>query len=314
MGLSGDPVTMAEVSQTAPEPTIATTEPSVSPKKKGLGIGAWLSIAWLAIIILSALLAPVLPIADPNESNVDIVRQGPFEGSFLGGDGNGQDVFARCIWGARTSLLVGMGAVLFAMIIGGALGLIAGFYRGKTDTILTSSFDILLALPALVLALTLIAVLSPNSLDDPPTSGERLRALILTLGIVSIPVLARITRANTLAWSQREFVMAARAMGAKDRRIIVREVLPNVLPAMFSIGLLAVAVVIVAEGGLALLGLSVPPPTVSWGAIIATGQGSLQQAPWVVFAPSAFIFLTVLALNFLGDVVRARFDVRGSVL
>jgi peptide/nickel transport system permease protein len=295
-------------------PTALGMPSEAMPKRKRLGLGAWLSIIWLAVVALSAVLAPILPIADPNEINTDIVRKGPFDGSFLGGDGNGQDVFARCIWGARTSLIVGIGAIVFALLIGGTLGLMAGYYKGRTDTILTSSFDILLALPALVLALTLIAVLSPNSLDNPPTSFERLRALILTLGIVSIPVLARITRANTLAWSQREFVMAARAMGAKDRRIIVREVLPNVMPAMFSIALLGVAVVIVAEGGLALLGLSVPPPAVSWGAIIATGQGELQNEPWIVFAPSFFIFLTVISLNYLGDVVRARFDVRGSVL
>jgi peptide/nickel transport system permease protein len=292
---------------------IAAT-PELLPKKKKLGFGAWLSIAWLTIIVLSAVFAPLLPIADPNEINTDIVRKGPFDGSFLGGDGNGRDVFARCIWGARTSLIVGVGAILFALIVGGTLGLVAGYYRGKLDSVLTGSFDILLALPALVLALTLIAVLAPNDLESPPTEFERLRVLIFTLGIVSIPVLARITRANTLAWAQREFVMAARAMGAKNRRIIVREVLPNVMPAMFSIALLGIAVVIVTEGGLALLGLSVPAPAVSWGMIIAEAQGNLKQTPHAVFAPSVFIFLTVLALNYLGDVVRARFDVRGSVL
>ena len=288
--------------------------PEELPAKRKLGLGAWLSIGWLAIVTLSAILAPILPIPDPNKINPSIVREGPFHGSFLGGDSNGRDVFSQCIWGARVSLLVGISAILFALIIGGGLGLLAGYYRGKTDTVLTSSFDILLALPALVLALTLIAVLSPNSLTHPPTTFERLRALILTLGIVSIPVLARITRANTLAWAQREFVMAARAMGAKDRRIIFKEVLPNVLPAMFSIALLGVAVVIVAEGGLAILGLSVPPPTVTWGTMIAGGQSDLQTAPWIVFAPSFFIFMTVLSLNYLGDVVRTRFDVRGSAL
>jgi peptide/nickel transport system permease protein len=288
--------------------------PEELPGKRKLGLGAWLSIGWLAVITLSAILAPILPIADPNETNTNIFRKGPLHGSLLGGDGNGLDVFARCIWGARVSLIVGVGAIVFALIFGGTLGLLAGYYRGRTDTILTSSFDILLALPALVLALTLIAVLSPNSLNSPPTEFERLRALILTLGIVSIPVLARITRANTLAWAQRDFVMAARAMGAKDRRIIIREVLPNVAPAMFSIALLGVAVVIVTEGGLALLGLSIPAPGVSWGLMIAQAQGDLQRTPWAVFAPSFFIFLTVLSLNYLGDVVRARFDVRGSAL
>jgi peptide/nickel transport system permease protein len=312
MGIPTDSLTTVAADVERADALIDT--PAAVPRKKGLGFGAWLSIAWLAIIVLAAVLAPILPIADPNDPNGDIVRQGPFEGSFLGGDGNGRDVFARCIWGARTSLIVGVGAILFALIVGGALGLIAGYYRGRTDSFLTGAFDILLALPALVLALTLIAVLAPNDLESPPTDFERLRVLVFTLGLVSIPVLARITRANTLAWAQREFVMAARAMGAKNRRIIIREVLPNVLPAMFSIALLGIAVVIVTEGGLALLGLSVPAPAVSWGMIIAEAQGNLQQTPWAVFAPSVFIFFTVLSLNYLGDVIRARFDVRGSSL
>ena len=135
-----------------------------------------------------------------------------------------------------------------------------------------------------------------------------------TLGIVSIPILARITRANAMAWSQREFVMAARAQGAKDSRIIFREVLPNVLPAMFSIALLGIAVAIIAEGGLSLLGAGLPPPTPSWGTMIAQGRGSLRDAPFIVFIPSIFIFLTVLSLNFLGDKIRDRFDVRESAL
>ena len=229
------------------------SEPTVT--KKRLGLGAWLSIAWLVFIGLSALLAPILPIADPNESNVDIVRKGPFDGSFLGGDGNGQDVFAAVHLG-RSGLADRRDRgdhprAAHRRDPRSHRRLLQGPDRHHPHEQLRHPPGA----PALVLALTLIAVLSPNSLDNPPTSFERLRALILTLGIVSIPVLARITRANTLAWSQREFVMAARAMGAKDRRIIVREVLPNVLPAMFSIALLGVAVVIVAEGGLALLGL-----------------------------------------------------------
>jgi peptide/nickel transport system permease protein len=127
---------------------------------------------------------------------------------------------------------------------------------------------------------------------------------------VSIPLLGRITRASALSWSQREFVLAARAQGAKSRRIMIREVLPNVLPAMFSIALLGIAVAIVAEGTLAILGVGVKPPTPSWGNIIALERGNLNSSPHMVFEPAILIFLTVLALNFLGDVVREQLDVR----
>jgi peptide/nickel transport system permease protein len=138
--------------------------------------------------------------------------------------------------------------------------------------------------------------------------------LIIALGIVSIPLLARITRANTLAWSQREFVTAARAQGATHWRILFREVLPNVLPAMVSIALLGMAIAIVAEGGLAILGASVEPPTATWGVMISTGRSELQQAPFIVWIPIAAVFLTAVSLNYLGDVVRDRFDVRESAL
>jgi peptide/nickel transport system permease protein len=138
--------------------------------------------------------------------------------------------------------------------------------------------------------------------------------LIIALGIVSIPLLARITRASTLTWSQREFVMAARAQGATHGRILFREVLPNVLPAMVSIALLGMAIAIVAEGGLAILGASVDPPQATWGTMIATGQSELQQAPFIVWIPIFAVFATAASLNYLGDVMRDRFDVRESAL
>jgi peptide/nickel transport system permease protein len=141
-----------------------------------------------------------------------------------------------------------------------------------------------------------------------------LLVLVVALGIVSTPILARITRANTLQWAQREFVLAARAQGATDRRVMIREVLPNVMPAMFSIALLGIAVAMVAEGGLSILGVGVHLPGVSWGSLIAAGRNSLQSQPSLVFEPIVCLFLTVLSLNYLGDVVRARFDVRESVL
>ncbi len=285
------------------------------PKKKGWGIGAWLSVIWLVIIVGSALLAPILPINDPAEE-VARPRLAPFQpgGPLLGADANGRDLLARTIYGARTSLLIAVCAIGIGFVIGGFLGLLAGYFRNAAGNALVSLFDILLAIPQLVLALSLVSVLKGSPTDD---SGFRLPVvltLIVALGIVSIPLLARITRANTLAWSQREFVMAARAQGATHWRILFREVLPNVLPAMVSIALLGMAIAIVAEGGLAILGASVEPPTATWGTMIAIGKNDLAEAPFIVWVPVFAIFMTAVALNYLGDIIRDRFDVRESAL
>jgi peptide/nickel transport system permease protein len=283
--------------------------------KKKLGIGAWLAIGWLVLIVLAAVLAPVLPLDDPNENFASIARQGPgSDGHLLGGDANGRDMLSRIIFGSRSSLVIGVAAVAAGMLVGGGLGLIAGYYRGKLDTFLTGMFDILLAFPQLVLALALVSFLRGDPQNPEGFQMSTQQILIIALGIVSIPILGRITRASTLTWSQREFVLAARAQGAKNSRIILRDVLPNVLPAMFSIALLGVAVAIIAEGGLALLGVGTQPPTPSLGNIIAEGRNQLSNAPHIVFIPSIVIFLISLSLNYLGDVIRQRTDVRESAL
>jgi peptide/nickel transport system permease protein len=281
-------------------------------RRARLGVPGWLAIGWLAFTALAAVLAPILPLDDPNETTASLVGQPPgTDGHILGGDGLGRDLLSRMVWGARASLLLGAASVLFGLVLGGLLGLVAGYFRGRTDTIFTGAFDVLLSFPQLILALTLVTVFASQ---EGVSTSRRMVVLILALGIVSVPVLARITRANTLAWSQREFVQAARAMGARNRQIMFGEVLPNVLPAMFSIALLGVAVVIVAEGGLSLLGVGVQLPTPSWGNILAEGRADLRDAPHIVMIPTIVIFLTVLSLNYLGDVVRARFDVRESAL
>jgi peptide/nickel transport system permease protein len=303
------------------ELALATTEAALSAPvemaaTKRLGLFGYLAAAWLSLVVFVAVFVPWLPFEDPDKVFAELkVRgkvQGPgVAGHLLGGDRGANDLLARIAWGTRSSILLAVCAVLIGLLVGGALGLIAGFYRGRTDTLLSGLFDTFLALPQLVLSLAVISVFANQ---DNVSDTRRMFFLILTLGIVSVPILARITRANTLAWSQREFVLAARTLGAKNPRIIIREVLPNVLPAMFSISLLGVAVVIVAEGGLSILGVGVKLPTPSWGNIIAVNRDILSSAPWTVFAPSIVIFLTVLSLNYLGDVVRARFDVRESGL
>ena len=291
---------------------------------KGLGFGAWLAIGWLAFIVAVSVLAQlgVLPLKSPTESFAECARLGPLAkegtapGHLLGCDSNGRDMIARLAYGGWSSLVVATGAVLLGLVLGGTFGLIAGYVGGRTDTVITSLFNVFLAIPAVVLALALVAFLQGAS-DGSGGGGSAVDPkliLILAIGIVSVPLLGRITRASALTWSQREFVLAARAQGAKPLRIMIREVLPNVLPAMFSIALLAIAIAIVAEGTLSILGVGVKPPTPSWGNIIGLDRGKLKESPHIVFLPAMLIFFTVLSLNFLGDVVRAKLDVRESAV
>jgi peptide/nickel transport system permease protein len=291
-------------------------------KGKGLGLGAWLAIGWLVFVFGTAILAKteIVTWGDPFESITECARKGPLakEGSAdgfpLGCDSNGREMPARLALGAFTSLLVATGAILIGFLFGGAVGILAGYFGGRTDGILTSILNVLLSVPAILLALSLVAFLQGSA--DTPESERTFFAknpemtLIVAIGIVAIPLVGRIARASALSWAQRDFVLAAKAQGAKHRRIMFRELLPNVAPAMFSIALLGIAIAIVAEGTLAILGVGVRPPEPSWGNIIAGDRGGLNRYPHVVFLPSILIFLTVLSLNFLGDVVRTRFDVR----
>ena len=297
---------------------IAAVESGPAPRRrrKGLGLGAWLSIGWMVFVVGGAILAPYLPLDDPKESITEIARRGPFAdagtapGHLLGGDFNGRDMLSRLLWGGRVTLVIATAAVLLGFLLGGALGLVGGYFRGRVDTVVSTLLDVFLSIPAVILALALVTILRTQPGETGQAGLDPEIALILALGIVSIPVLGRITRASTLSWSEREFVLAAKAQGAKHRRIIFREILPNVLPAMYSIALLGIAVAIVAEGTLSILGASVEPDTPTWGNMIAIGRQYINRAPHIVFEPALMIFFTVLALNMLGDVIRSRFDVR----
>ncbi len=287
------------------------TDPPAGTRADKLGVGAWLAIGWLGGLAILAIIAPWIGLPDPSESFPEIARQGPSAGHWFGGDSNGRDLLSRIIYGTRASFAVGFGAVAVGLLLGGILGLVTGFFRGKVDSIITPLMNVLLAIPQFVLALSLVTVLASG--DDVSTT-RRIGVVVFGLGIVSIPILGRITRANTLTWSEREFVLASRAMGARSWRIMIREVLPNVIPAMLSIALLGVGVAIVAEGGLSLFGVGVQLPTPSWGNIIAENRDQLRRAPQIVIITSMVLFLTVLALNYLGDVVSQRLNVRESVL
>lgn len=284
-------------------------------RKKKFGVGAWIATAWLVLVVGAAVLAPILPIPAANDRFSGLARQPPgTNGHLLGGDSIGHDLLARLIWGARNSLTVGVSAVAIGFLIGGLLGLFAGFYRGRLEAVIVAILDILLSFPALVLALSLSIFLRGRTILGVQMTG--LATVVLALGIIAIPALARIARAATLTWAQRDFVLAARAQGAKNRRLIFREILPNVVPAMVSLAFLAVAVVIVAEAALSIIGAGIGADKATWGNIINDGRGDLTtgEAPHIVFCASAAIFFTVMALNFLGDALRQRFDVRESAL
>lgn len=282
----------------------------VSTSRKRLGVGSWLAIIWLVFVLGAGFLHPLLVpsvLATPEANQPDMIRpdqRAPSAQHPFGGDRSARDVFSRTLLGGRDSMLLGVTAMAGALLIGGTIGLIAGYYGNRTDTALTSLLNIMLAMPQLILAMSLVFFLAGATASP----VRQFWALSLALIVVGTPLIGRITRASTLQYSTREFVTASKALGAKNGRIMIREVLPNVLPAMLSITLLGVAIVIVAEGSLAILGLGLK--TVSWGSVIAENQDQLKRYPQAVLFPALFIFLTVMSLNFLGDVVRSRFDVK----
>lgn len=272
--------------------------------KKTLGLAFWLCVGWLALIILAAVFAPWLPLKDPDETliNPDLGRP-PYSPSptyWFGTDQNSRDVFSRTIFGARVSLTVGFVAVASGMLIGGSLGILAGYFRGVADKIISFVFVVLLSFPALVLAILITSLLNRS-----------LFTISATLGFLAIAPIGRLSRATTIQYAEREFVLAARTLGAKHPRIIIRELLPNVVIPMGALALLGMAIAIVAEGGLAFLGLSVQKEE-TWGKLIQLGSGTrdLQDAPWISMGPILILFLTVLSLNYAGDKIRAYFDVR----
>jgi peptide/nickel transport system permease protein len=277
---------------------------AVSARRPGrLGFLFWIAIGWMALVFAVAILADVLPLPSPTDMDM-LERRAPVSAEhWLGTDGLGRDELARLIHGARISLVVGLCAPMIGLVIGGALGMLAGYVRGRFETLVVGSMDVLLAFPPLILALAVTAFL-----------GQSLLNLTCILGVLSIPAFMRVARAATLTLARREFVIAAEALGATHARILLRELLPNVLLPLVAFFLLGVAVTIVAEGALSFLGLGVPPPISSWGSMIGEGRESLDVAPRLAFFPAFAFFLTVLSFNLVGDTLKALTDPRQAAL
>jgi peptide/nickel transport system permease protein len=268
-----------------------------------LGPRFWIPVAWTTMVVVLAATANLLPLRNPIETDFTVISNWPDAGYWFGTDHLGRDIFSRSVFGARISLIVGLLAPALGLGVGISLGMAAGYFRGRTESIIVAAMDAIMAFPGILIVLAVTAYVGANTV-----------ILILLLGFLTIPAFMRVARANTLVFAQREFVLAARAMGATHARVLTLEILPNVIIPMLVYALLVVSRIIVIEGVLSFLGLSVPPPQPTWGNMIADGQTDLATLPYIAFIPSALMFLTVLSINLIGERLRARTDFRGSAL
>ncbi len=329
------------VIQTPDDAATASEAPRKKFRQRGR-ITKWLSITWIVFIVFTAIGASNLPYVKHScdqfanedlcsthlktnpllaerpptwaffsDTTRPVVRDAPERAGFFGTDTNGFEIFSRTMFGARNSLLIGAMSIVFGILIGGSLGLIAGYVGKRVDRVIDTITNIFLAFPALLLAIFIVGFFDSGTTTE--AESRSIVPIIIALSILSIPPITRLVRANTMVYAQREFVLAARSLGAKNTRIIIREILPNVLPAMVTFAITGMAVLIVAEGALAYLGLSVSAPTPTWGAMIFGGQAKLETAWWISIMPSIVLFLTVLCINLLGDVLSEKFRIREAI-
>ena len=298
---------MAEMLDVTAEQPVATAEPlevvTRRRRRRRWRATTVLSVGWLVLIVFAALAADLLPLIDPNLVDAKNALQPPSSDHWLGTDGLGRDQFSRIVHGSQVSVLVSVSAVAVGMVIGGMLGLLAGYVRGRVEGAILAVSDVVLAFPGLVLLLVLLAYI-----------GRSLFAIAVIVGILSIPLYARVARANTLSVTEREFVRAATVLGADRSRIVFREILPNIILPLTAYGFVALGKVIVLEGSLAFLGLSVQPPDPTWGQMIADSKRHLSDTIWPAIGPSVAMFLTVLSLSLVGDRMRHRIDARAEAM
>jgi ABC-type dipeptide/oligopeptide/nickel transport system permease subunit len=265
-------------------------------------IGMVAMVVFLIIVIL-AIFGPYLVPHDPAATDLTLRLRPPMgqeryvQGYFLGTDKVGRDVLSRLIYGSRTALLVAFASVVLALAIGTVLGLLAGYFRGKVDAVISVIIDIFMAFPFILLALAVVAVLGPG-----------IWKLIAVIGITSWTDFARVVRSETMAIGTQDYVTAATALGGKSGRILLRHVLPNVASSIIVMATLGLARTIILQSSLSYLGMGVPPHIPDWGYMLADSKENLQSQPWLGIFPSVAIMLTVLSVNLVGDRLRDVLD------
>jgi peptide/nickel transport system permease protein len=249
--------------------------------------------------VLVAALAPLLSPYDPVSADFANVLSPPTRAHPFGTDDIGRDILSRVVYGSRISLQAGLFTVAVALCIGLPLGLVAGYLGGRVDNVIMRGLEVVLAFPGLVLALGITAVLGPKLIHA-----------LFAIGVVFVPNFARLIRAQVLSVKEHDFVAAARALGASDRRLVILHILPNCLAPLLVQSSFSVAFGILTEAALSFLGMGTQPPTPSWGIMLSMGRGYLEQAPWLGAFPGIAIFLAVLGFNLLGDGIRDALDPR----
>ena len=264
------------------------------------GLRLWLPVGFLILMLGACFIWPIIyPVPDPVRGSVLQAGLPPLSpGHVFGTDPVGNDVFSRILYGGQVSFEVGFAVTAIGLVVGSLLGVIAGYWGGTVDTVLSRVLDVLIAFPALVLALVIAEGLGPSEVH-----------VIWALTVFSIPAFGRIARGATIALREQTFMLAARLSGTRRWRMIARHVVPNIAPQLLTFGLLGFGVVIILEGALSFLGLGIPLPEASWGSMIAQGQQTLSASPDLVLIPSAFLFATVVSLNLLGDALRERWAI-----
>jgi peptide/nickel transport system permease protein len=258
---------------------------------------SWVGLAILVFVTLAAVFAPLIAPYDPLEQNILDRLQPPSAQHLLGADYFGRDTLSRLLYGARVSLIIGAGATLLAMIVGAAIGMLAGWRGGRFDALVMQAMDMLLAFPSLILGLIIVAMLGPTMPN-----------IIAAIAITSVPTFARIARAPTIALKGRDFIEACRALGFSDARILCRHILPNILPEILVMGTLWLANAIRTEASLAFIGLGLKPPTPTWGGMIREGFENILDSAWLAIVPSLAILIVVFSVNLLGDGLRDAID------
>jgi peptide/nickel transport system permease protein len=265
-----------------------------------VGMMAGYAILFLAVVaVLAPLVSQVVTHYDPTRQDLDSQFVGPSVQHWLGADETGRDTFTRLVWGARVSLGVGFLTVAMQILFGGGVGLLAGFFGGWVDNVLMRFVDMVLAIPAIFLFILMSILFTPNTLT--------LSAIIASVGWGGV---ARLVRGEVLSVRNRDFMLATRSLGASDGRLILRHLLPNVLPVMIVAASLGVGAIILAEAALDFLGFGIHPPTASWGNMLSNAQTYFAHSIWLVIFPGVMIFVTVLAANLFGNAVRDAFDPR----